>query len=47
MRITGHKTEAVYRRSAIVSEADLQEAARKLASTITGTIRASEVAPRS
>jgi integrase len=30
MRITGHKTEAVYRRYAIVSPADLAEASRKL-----------------
>jgi site-specific recombinase XerD len=30
MKITGHKTEAVYRRYAIVSEADLAEAAQKL-----------------
>jgi integrase len=45
MKITGHKTEAVYRRYAIVSDADLQEAARKLAGTFTGTIRMAEVAP--
>ena len=38
MKITGHKTESVYRRYAIVSDADLQEAARKLAGTIPGTI---------
>jgi hypothetical protein len=31
MKMVGHKTEAVYRRYAIVSESDLHEAARKLA----------------
>lgn len=31
MKLTGHKTEAVYRRYAIVSEADLSEAVEKLA----------------
>jgi integrase len=31
MKMTGHKTEAIYRRYAIVSEQDLHEAARKLA----------------
>jgi integrase len=30
MRMVGHKTEAVYRRYAIVAEADLHEAARRL-----------------
>ncbi len=30
MKMTGHKTEAVYRRYAIVSESDLAEAARKI-----------------
>jgi hypothetical protein len=33
MKISGHKTEAVYRRYAIVSEADLLEAARKIAAS--------------
>jgi hypothetical protein len=37
MKLTGHKTEAVYRRYAIVSEADLHEAAAKL-----GRLSASE-----
>src|SRR5262249_31157105 len=31
MKLTGHKTESVYRRYAIVSEADLTEGGRKLA----------------
>lgn len=30
MKLTGHKTEAVYRRYAITSEADLQEGVRRL-----------------
>lgn len=33
MKLTGHKTESVYPRYAIVSDLDLQEAARKLAVT--------------
>ncbi len=37
MRITGHRTESVYRRYAIVSEADLMEATRKLSVMGTGT----------
>ncbi len=37
MKITGHKTENVYRRYAIVSDADLQEATRRLTGTISGT----------
>lgn len=31
MKLTGHKTEAVYRRYAIASEADLREGVQKLA----------------
>jgi integrase len=38
MLMTGHKTEAVYRRYAIVSEADLHHAAKQLHSAATGTI---------
>lgn len=52
MKLTGHKTEAVYRRYAIVSDADLQDAARKLATasatqrvgTFSGTFETSGVA---
>jgi hypothetical protein len=36
MKLTGHKTEAVYRRYAIVAESDLREAGTKLA-TMLGT----------
>jgi|SRR5882724_5759852 len=42
-KITGHRTENVYRRYAIVSDADLREAARKLTGTIPGTIAHSEI----
>jgi hypothetical protein len=31
MKLTGHKTEAIYRRYAIVSESDLAEGVKKLA----------------
>ena len=34
MKLTGHKTEAVYRRYAIVAESDLREASTKLATTL-------------
>jgi integrase len=37
MMITGHKTEAVYRRYAIVAASDLQEAARKMALPLPGS----------
>jgi hypothetical protein len=36
MKITGHKTESVYRRYAIVSDADLLEASRRLTGILTG-----------
>jgi integrase len=36
MQMVGHKTEAMYRRYAIVSEADLQDGARRLAMLHTG-----------
>jgi hypothetical protein len=38
MKGTGHKTRAVFDRYHVVSPADLQEATRKLAGTIPGTI---------
>jgi integrase len=37
MQLTGHKTEAVYRRYAIVSDADLGEGLAKLGTLLTGT----------
>jgi hypothetical protein len=53
MKLTGHKTEAVYRRYAIVSESDLREAVAKLSrasdsrmgtkSPLTGTVGISGV----
>ena len=39
MTVTGHKTRAVFDRYHIVSPADLQDVARRLAGTATGTIR--------
>jgi integrase len=42
-KITGHKTESVYRRYAIVSDADLREATRRLVGTIPGTGANSEI----
>ena len=38
MQLTGHKTEAVYRRYAITSEADLREGVARLDEHATGTI---------
>jgi len=39
MKITGHRTESVYRRYAIVSEADIREAVQKLDGYIHGDSR--------
>jgi integrase len=47
MKLTGHKTENVYRRYAIVSPADLQAAALKLASYNPGDNRQAVVETRS
>jgi len=38
MQIIGHKTEAMYRRYAIVNEADHREAARKRSSIVSGIV---------
>ena len=38
MKLTGHKTEAVYRRYAIVAEGDLREGIAKLAVSVSGTL---------
>jgi integrase len=46
MKLTGHKTESVYRRYAIVSDADLREAARRLAGHTLGHTRRSAVGRR-
>jgi integrase len=37
MKLTGHRTESVYRRYAITSDADLRDAAKRLG-TSTGTL---------
>ncbi len=46
MTVTGHKTRAVFDRYHIVSPGDLQEVARKLAGTFSGTSKGSELDAR-
>jgi len=41
--MTGHRMESVYRRYAIVSDADLRDASRRLTGTFVGTFIAAAV----
>ncbi len=45
MSVTGHKTRSVFDRYHIVSPGDLQEVARKLAGTISGTVAPGRLTP--
>ena len=47
MKLTGHRTENVYRRYAIVSPADLRVAALKLSGDIPGDNRKASLETRS
>jgi hypothetical protein len=39
MKVTGHRTESVYRRYAIVSDTDLQDASRRIAAGVALQLR--------
>ena len=43
MKVTGHRTHAVFDRYHIVSPADLQDVARRLAGTFSGTFAPASV----
>ena len=45
MKVTGHKTRAVFDRYHIVSPGDLQDVARKLTGTFSGTSVVSSIDP--
>jgi hypothetical protein len=47
MKLTGHKTEAVYRRYAIVGESDLREAWTKLAAALGTRVAAGSLSDNS
>ena len=47
MKVTGHKTRAVFDRYHIVSPGDLQDVARKLTGTFSGTSVVSSIDPQS
>jgi integrase len=46
MKLTGHKTESIYRRYAIVAESDLREAGVKLSTMLGGAAGSSSAAQR-